>query len=504
MVVNEEKNVSLSLPDIFQDNMVIPCQKQWRLTGKTGSPNTEVIATIADHTNKCKTNDAGEFEMEMPALAATNDSLELIISADLARKTISSVHVGKVFLMSGQSNIEFRLKDAATFQDTLENFPIINGYYYEVPQLEYEYQDGRTLPDHISKVSWLKISKVSCGNMSAVAFYAAVRYQQAHPSEFVGIVDCYKGGTSASAWVDRKLLEREPELASRYIEPFDSALVGKTEEDFDRESNKFWARVDQHKKKLNDYLAKHPDVTLSDAKNIVGHTPWPFPPRPESYLRPGGLYQTMFSKIASYTFSALIWYQGENDADHPETYDKLLSLLINSWRSDLKDRSLPTYVVQLPGYADATEGSWATIRQQQLAVVQQLPNVWLISGVDGGETHNIHPANKRPLGNRIGRILSGHSYQETPIMNVISWTNSKVTVSVHPAKIVIAVGEAVVTGIDAAGMETIVPVQVSGNMLTVTGNFEQIKYADSNFPRISLYNEYGDPVSPARFNRGQD
>ncbi|WP_424321282.1 sialate O-acetylesterase [Lacticaseibacillus chiayiensis] len=491
----------LTLSPIFQNNMVIPAHKAWSVYGTSSESKQHITAQIGDVTQTEVTDDAGNFMITMPPLARSLDNLTLRINIVEMTSVVTSIHVGQVFLMAGQSNIEFRLQDADTFGDTQKCLPKMKGFFYEVPQLEFQRADGTTLPPDLPPAQWLPLDAQHVKTMSAVAFYAAERYQKTHPNEWIGIVDCYKGGTSASAWIDRALLAENPNLSSRYIQPFDAAIRGKSTADFDRESAEFWHTVDVHDQKLKAYLAAHPTTSLSDAKNIVGHTPWPFPARPESYLRPGGLWETMFSPIAKFTFSAVIWYQGENDTDQADAYDQLLTLLITSWRTQMHDRSLPFFVIQLPGYADGQPGTWAVLRQKQMEVAQSVPFVHLISISDTGEAHNIHPTDKRPVGYRIGRFLAGVDYPNTPMLTVTSWTNERIHLRIKWGYQFITNDPVHFTCTTARGTAEVVSVRACADSIVIPGNFQMFQYGYENFPKLSLFNENGDPVSPVQIRR---
>lgn len=489
----------LSLANIFTPGMIIPRNKRWRLYGY-GRPGQQLTVSYAGIVQVAHVDDNGKFALTMKPLDL-NSAFKIIVQSNDVRVEIDQVRTGTVFLFSGQSNIEFRLRNASTYQETLSSFPTLHARFFEVPQLEYQYKNGRTLPADIRPAKWIDITENSCGEMSAVGFYAVAEFQREHPDEWIGVIDCYKGGTSASSWVLTDDLSQNEKLKSAYLDTYHKAVDGKTTADFDTEAELFWKTVDKHNKDLAVFQAQHPDVSLSDAKNIVGHTPWPPPMRPESYLRPGGLRETMIEPIIRYTISTVIWYQGENDTDNAQLYDQLLQLLITTWRRDMSDYSVPFYVVQLPGYADGEGSTWATIRQAQLKITQQLPYTHLVSFADTGEEHNIHPTNKKPVGYRLGRLIANTGYSATPILRISSWTDNQLELVASSTMKLVVRGEmpkfTVNNGIKT---QTVLP-NISGNQITISGDFSQVRYEDTNFPHLTMFNENGDPVSPVLLNR---
>lgn len=497
MTVNQ-----LNLDPIFQANMVLPRGKAWSVSG-TAQPLSTVTLTAAGQKVTVQATVNGRFKALMRPVTSADDT-SMTVQAGNEQIILAHMHFGATYLFSGQSNIEFRLRDAATYPDTVAHFPKLNAYFYEVPQLEYVDQGGQQKPADLKPAHWLKITPESCGGMSAVAFYAAVRWQQAHPEQILGIVDCYKGGTSASAWIPVADLNIQPDLRMAYVDAFNQAIAGKTQTDFDREMAAWQAKVDAHNQALADYQAAHPTVSLSDAKNVVGHTPWPFPASPSSYLRPGGLRQTMLSQVLPFTFNAVVWYQGENDTDHADLYDQLLQLLLLTWRRDFDDRSLPFYIIQLPGYADGEGKSWAQVRQAQLAVTRTLPAAHLITIADTGEAHNIHPTDKQPVGTRVGRILADQGYPATPQLVVRAWTDQGILLGVTQTSTLHVNGKLLLTVInEASGQKELQPATINDQIIEVTGNFSQVAYGYDNFPHLVLFNECGDPVAPVIFSRKQ-
>lgn len=146
------------------------------------------------------------------------------------------------------------------------------------------------------------------GGMSAIAFYASKVLARDYEGP-IGIVDCYKGGTSASCWLPLNLLKESKVLNDHFIKPFEDAILNKTNADFDQEDLNYEKKVKNHQNSLLEYQKKYPEKTLNEVKDVVGHTPWPPPMRPESYLRPGGLFETMILQIKYGTFNNVVWYQ---------------------------------------------------------------------------------------------------------------------------------------------------------------------------------------------------
>lgn len=492
------------LDDLFQDQMVLPAYKYFRVGG-VAQPAAKVTVLFKGEKFTTKSDQEGKWSLTLAPVTDPYQTYDLTVKTANDEETIHHIHFGKVFLLSGQSNIEFRLKDEAGYKQVLADFDPDkneNLFYYNVPQIDYVDPETKEVkPADLQAEKWHRFAKDNLGQMSAVGYYLLKELQKSCDWP-LAIVDDFKGGTSASAWVPVEKLTTDNELKQGFIDPWQQAVAGKTWADFEAETAAYNDQVKEHNDKLAGYLKQHPESTLSNAKNVVGHTPWPPPARPDLFTRPGGLYETMVSQVRYGTFNGMVWYQGENDTDRAEHYHKLLPLLIDTWRETLHDSSLPVYLVQLPGYADYPEDSAAMIRQVQRQTAGTIPHVHLVSFVDGGEKHNIHPTHKAKMGQRLGRIISQLSYASTPDVYQVVKTEEQLILKISSCQKLALKGEAVIK-ITEDGQSKEINL-TAANLVKNTIQLPKcqhctLSYGYSNFPeKIGLVNELGDPVSPFR------
>ena len=497
--------------DIFQNNMVLPINKDFKVGGKI-SPNECIEIVIPNKKYKIYADKDGCWSL---SISYTQQKENFWISAKTkkSKQTIQNIKFGLVFLLSGQSNIEYRLKDEKNYQEALNelgNKCYSDIYYYNVPQIEYIDPDTQAiLPKNIQQETWKQLTESTAKDISAVGYYLVTRLRKLGIKLPIGVVDCFKGGTSASAWISLDKLSSDKELYENFVVPYLNEIKGKKQADFEEQTKKYEQSVKEHQKKLNNFLSANPSVSLSEAKNIVGHTPWPPPMRPDLYTRPGGLYDTMIKQVSNLTVNSLIWYQGENDTDRAKYYHKLLLLLLHSWRDILQDNSLNIKLIQLPGYEDYPENSGALIRQVQFQVSCEVPNVDLVSFVDAGEKHNIHPINKKVVGYRLGNCLSGFSYAETPKLYKVEISQGQITCSIsHCWRLQKISGKDIVIQLILKNGKIIdylvTADDLEGNIFKINyPNIEEIascSYGYTNYPNLALENELHYPVSPFIFS----
>jgi sialate O-acetylesterase len=119
---------------------------------------------------------------------------------------------------------------------------------------------------------------------------------------------------------------------------------------------------------------------------------------------PTGLYNTMVAPAVNYTLKGILWYQGEANTGKPDEYQQLLPALIGDWRNKWQLGSLPFLFVQLPNFMEVrylpSESQWAQLRFGQLKSLS-VPNTAMTVTIDVGEWNDIHPLEKKIVGERL-------------------------------------------------------------------------------------------------------
>lgn len=121
------------------------------------------------------------------------------------------------------------------------------------------------------------------------------------------------------------------------------------------------------------------------------------------------LYNGMINPLLGYNIKGVIWYQGEANAKHPKEYEQLLSEMISSWREAWGIGDFPFYLFQIAPY-DYKKINSAWLRDAQRKVALKTKNTGMVSLMDIGEEHNIHPVKKRVVGERMALMAMVKSY----------------------------------------------------------------------------------------------
>lgn len=125
------------------------------------------------------------------------------------------------------------------------------------------------------------------------------------------------------------------------------------------------------------------------------------------YYKPVCLYNAMIYPLRNLRFSGALWYQGESNVERRNEYTSLLCGMIQNWRDTFNDQSLPFYIVELAEFLHESDvqgrRAWEEMRQQQAKAAKESGNAVLIKNKDLGEWNDIHPLDKKTLGQRIAR-----------------------------------------------------------------------------------------------------
>jgi len=134
---------------------------------------------------------------------------------------------------------------------------------------------------------------------------------------------------------------------------------------------------------------------------------------------PTGLYNTMVAPAINYSLKGILWYQGESNSGKPEEYQQLLPELIADWRNKWQQGSLPFLFVQLPNFMEVSylpsESQWAQLRFGQLKSLS-VPNTAMAVAIDAGEWNDIHPLEKKVVGERLALAARKLAYGNEKIV----------------------------------------------------------------------------------------
>ena len=136
--------------------------------------------------------------------------------------------------------------------------------------------------------------------------------------------------------------------------------------------------------------------------------------------QPTSLYNGMIAPYTHFGVRGMLWYQGESNAGNPAPYQKLMTNLIADWRSQWEQPDAVFLIAQLPNFQDVdylpAESNWALMREAQLQAALDTPNTGIGINIELGEWNDIHPGNKKPVGERLALRAMSLTYGESDLV----------------------------------------------------------------------------------------
>ena len=412
---------TFSVAAVFSDHMVLQRNKFISIFGY-GDDNQTVNAKLFNEKNELLSeNNAvilnGRWDLQLDPQIAQNGCC-LQITCNETSKKFSDIAIGEVWIAGGQSNMEFELQNCTEGPEELKlkSNPKIRFYYTNKISWkdEHFYEAEKATAWQTWDSEWKKA-------WSAVGYFFGKKLSQELDCT-VGIIGCNWGGTSASAWMRKEFLEKDDDLRT-YLTEQEEATKGKSIEQQCKEYDDYVVENDAWQIKCNELYATVPGITWAQVQERIGVCKWPGPKSCKNPYRPTGLYDCMLSRIMPYTVKGVIWYQGESDDHKPGMYAKLFSTMIDNWRTDWHDDTMPFVYVQLPGNRyeqDKDFKNWPLIREAQAKVHNTVKNAFMTCALDLGQYNDIHPKGKLVIAERMANNALANVYNLKNAKDVLS------------------------------------------------------------------------------------
>ncbi|MDO4649465.1 MAG: sialate O-acetylesterase [Eubacteriales bacterium] len=403
----------LTLAKIFQNGMTFQRDKKIRIWGK--SEEDDWLRVYLNDGILLDTKiPSGDFEIFLPSQKAVENAV-LRLETKFQTIVLDRIDIGEVWIAGGQSNMEFSMIYDQDRESYNHSYMDQHLRFYDVAEFAYDPEQERLLKDTSHWDRWMCCDGQDTKWFSAVGFHFAKRLRD-ELNVPVAVVGCNWGGTTASTWMDEKILS-EDEILKVYIEDYETAVASRSEKKYER--------VEHIKRKIgfgsqmeateDPGLMNVHDKPTTWVEKLAMKIIWKYSLKGHyDPNRPGALYHMMLSQIAGFAARGVIWYQGESDEHHAEIYGRLFEKMIGCWR-DVWREELPFIFVQLAPWEEwlAMNGlNYPVVRQQQQIVEDTVPNTYMASIMDLGLRYDIHPKNKKPVGNRLALLALDNIYEK--------------------------------------------------------------------------------------------
>ena len=419
------KGDGLWLSNLFQSNMVLQRDKPIVIWG-WAKAGTQVQVTMHDTKSKGVANKARLWRVTLPARSASTEPLSIEISSPKHKVRLKNVLIGDVWVLGGQSNMEFPL-------DRIENgqLEIASANYDEIRILTIPAANGPEPKQgfarlhewsgwfnrHYRKGDWDVCSPEIARELSAIGYVFARRIHMASRIP-IGLIDASRGGTTVETWTPIDVLAsiNTPQV-NQLLEDWDDRV-----ENWDPAAD-----LERRVQAFNNKIAR----LKKEGKPIPANEKVPTDLRPGPAMdqnRPGNCFASMIAPIQGLQVKGAIFHQGYNNCFNGTQgaimYRQVFPKMIQSWRQAFHNPNMPFGILSL-----CTEGTAQTldnfcemmanpgpyIREAQYQTFLDLYQAG-DTNIGFASTYDLrrrwyHPQLKIPAGERIARWALATQYQ---------------------------------------------------------------------------------------------
>ena len=250
---------------------------------------------------------------------------------------------------------------------------------------------------------------------------------------------------------------------------------------------------------------------------------YPAAPRPVDLSSPSSwdiaaCHNGMIAPLFGMAAKGAIWYQGCSDVGRAALYEKQFPAMVEAWRRGFvhDDAGFPVYLVQLASFmqthAEPFDSAWARMRWTQMRLGETVPHCGTAVALDVGDHGDIHPKDKKTVGERLARLALARTHGCTdvatsplPLRAAVDGNNVAVSFLFPGGKVPMFAPDEIVSGFELAGADGVfvrvaartaesrdhVLVPVPDGMAPAI-----VRYAWDDFPAADLATAAGLPVGP--------
>jgi sialate O-acetylesterase len=475
----------VTLPALLADHMVIQRDLPVHIWGRASSGESVTVA-FRTALRTTTADSIGLWSVYLPPVEA-GGPFDLTIKGNNSI-TLRDVLAGDVWVASGQSNMEFAVREGVNAKGELANasHPRIRLFHVNNKVASYPLADVDAKP-------WTICTPESIAEFSAVAYFFG-RHLEEKLGVPIGLIESSWGGTPADAWTSLHGISEDASLMPVFAE---------------------WARMNDnaalHQLRREKQLSQWREAT--ERAKAEGKEPpgFPWEPNIDNSWTPAGLFNAMIAPLTRYPIRGAIWYQGESNAsrERASLYKRLFGAMIQDWRRAWGQGDFPFLFVQLANFKTGPDSRWPELRDAQRQTLA-LVNTGMAVTIDIGNPDDIHPKNKQDVGLRLALAARAISYGEKieysgPLYRLATPEGAAIRVWFdHTGPGLMAKGGAL-KGFEIAGANhkfVAAEARIDGSTVVVSSPSvtapAYVGYGWSDNPDGNLYNAEGLPASPFR------
>ena len=234
----------LTVAKIFNHHMVLQRNQEIPVWG-SGPVGQIVTVRLNQSIQKSIVDVKGQWKVVFPRMEA-GGPYQMKVSTDQQQLDFSDIMVGEVWVCSGQSNMDWTLKDAFKFREERALEPLPNVRQFYVPR-----EVSLKPNSELSEGQWEIAHPDKLGDFTAVGyFFAKALWQKLHVT--IGLVNASWGGSQIEGWISQDAMMGSNQFsnyAKRYPSNWEMADT---------------MLLEQLKKSLSQKTGKLPSTALAD------------------------------------------------------------------------------------------------------------------------------------------------------------------------------------------------------------------------------------------------
>ena len=411
--------------NLFQTGMVLQRDKSISIWG-WGDPGAEVTAEFSGAMGSSRIAADRRWVIEFPPMPANSNGQRLTVRSGDVEITLSDILIGDVWILGGQSNMEFELAkvENGSLEIISANYPLIRVLtvpYAQGPKQHLSFPRLHQWSDwskrHFRKGDWNACTPEIAKELSAIGFVFARRLHQASRVP-IGVIDASRGGTTVETWTPMSVLKKiEGSVTRTKLSEFeDSARQWDAKADLSK-------RIEQHQVWLKRQVEEGKEIPEDRKSPPNDLRPGPI----GNHNYPGHCYAGMISPLEGLSIKGAIFHQGYNNAFDGtlgmRLYKEVFPEMIRAWRKTFGDPQMPFgilslctdgYPQTLDNYSEKMFNGGIDIRAVQYETFLDFyqsgdENIGFVSTFDLRRRW-YHPQLKLPAGERIARWALATEY----------------------------------------------------------------------------------------------
>jgi len=383
----------LQLGKIFSDNMVLQRGKPVHIWGKSIPGKKIMVSFVNENRNTIVQNDS-TWSVTFKAQKASVQPQSVSITSGIEKIEIKNILIGDIWICIGQSNMEWPMMKEIHYKEELPESKqslvrLYNPTYAGKNMFNVLFTDSviqNLTAERFYQGQWQICDSNSFKLMSAAGYYFGKQISN-QTNVPIGLIHVSIGGAPLETFISSEALKKSKQFAAKL--------------------NGDWLLNEA----LPVWVRERGKQNVGSLKNVASDEYGNNHP-----FKPGFAYESGIKPILNLPIKGILCYQGESNAQETERvneYAALYACMVADYRKRWKQPDLPFYYVQLSSIDTAKyKGQlWPMFRDEQRKMMLLIPNSYMAVCTDIGFKNDVHPTNKKVVGERLARWALHKTYQ---------------------------------------------------------------------------------------------